>query len=226
MKIYRYLTATVAVVAALTIAAQARADTINFFLTTPETGSAPTHPVEVTVTTGSFAGGVITGAFTAGGTSPFTGAQVTFTNPGTGNMAPVELNIHGAFEALSTAGLAASSPCVGNGGSIGTVSTCVGGGSGAGTFGTMSIETGNPTATSIVIDLLALGSNNWANAAAVVTPDSKGFEALAAFQNGGVQDGGFYTATPLPAALPLFATGIGGLGFLGWRRKRKAQAVA
>jgi hypothetical protein len=34
------------------------------------------------------------------------------------------------------------------------------------------------------------------------------------------------SATPLPAALPLFATGIGGLGFLGWRRKRKAQAVA
>jgi hypothetical protein len=34
------------------------------------------------------------------------------------------------------------------------------------------------------------------------------------------------TATPLPTALPLFATGIGGLGFLGWRRKRKAQATA
>jgi hypothetical protein len=32
------------------------------------------------------------------------------------------------------------------------------------------------------------------------------------------------TATPLPAALPLFATGIGGLGLLGWRRKRKARA--
>ena len=32
--------------------------------------------------------------------------------------------------------------------------------------------------------------------------------------------------TPLPAALPLFATGLGGLGLLGWRRKRKAQAVA
>jgi hypothetical protein len=29
--------------------------------------------------------------------------------------------------------------------------------------------------------------------------------------------------TPLPAALPLFATGLGGLGLLGWRRKRKAQ---
>jgi len=33
-------------------------------------------------------------------------------------------------------------------------------------------------------------------------------------------------ATPIPAALPLFATGIGGLGLLGWRRKRKAKAVA
>ena len=31
---------------------------------------------------------------------------------------------------------------------------------------------------------------------------------------------------PLPAALPLFATGIGGLDLLGWRKKRKAQAVA
>ena len=35
-----------------------------------------------------------------------------------------------------------------------------------------------------------------------------------------------FTATPLPATLPLFATGIGGLGLLGWRRNRKAQAVA
>jgi len=28
--------------------------------------------------------------------------------------------------------------------------------------------------------------------------------------------------TPLPAALPLFASGLGALGLLGWRRKRKA----
>jgi hypothetical protein len=33
-------------------------------------------------------------------------------------------------------------------------------------------------------------------------------------------------ATPLPATLPLFATGLGALGLLGWRNKRKAQAVA
>jgi hypothetical protein len=33
------------------------------------------------------------------------------------------------------------------------------------------------------------------------------------------------TATPLPAALPLFATGLGALGLLGWRRKRKNAAT-
>jgi len=32
-------------------------------------------------------------------------------------------------------------------------------------------------------------------------------------------------ATPLPAALPLFATGLGGLALLGWRRKKKAVAL-
>jgi len=33
-------------------------------------------------------------------------------------------------------------------------------------------------------------------------------------------------ATPLPGALPLFAGGLGALGLLGWRRKRKAIATA
>jgi hypothetical protein len=33
-------------------------------------------------------------------------------------------------------------------------------------------------------------------------------------------------ATPLPAALPLLATGLGGvMGLLGWRRKRKHSAA-
>ena len=34
------------------------------------------------------------------------------------------------------------------------------------------------------------------------------------------------SATPLPAALPLFASGLGALGLLGWRRKRKNAALA
>jgi hypothetical protein len=32
--------------------------------------------------------------------------------------------------------------------------------------------------------------------------------------------------TPLPASLPLFASGLGALGLLGWRRKRKAALTA
>jgi hypothetical protein len=46
-------------------------------------------------------------------------------------------------------------------------------------------------------------------------------DANASFQLTGTQ-----AATPLPAALPLFATGLGALGLLGWRRKRKAAAIA
>ncbi len=33
------------------------------------------------------------------------------------------------------------------------------------------------------------------------------------------------SATPLPAALPLFATGLGALGLFGWRKKRKNAAA-
>ena len=32
-------------------------------------------------------------------------------------------------------------------------------------------------------------------------------------------------ATPLPAALPLFATGLGMIGLVGWRRKRSRAAA-
>ena len=45
----------------------------------------------------------------------------------------------------------------------------------------------------------------------------------ATFPNGEIRG---QLETPLPATLPLLATGLGGLGLLGWRRKRKAQAVA
>ena len=40
-----------------------------------------------------------------------------------------------------------------------------------------------------------------------------------------LEDSWYVAATPVPAALPLFATGLGALGLLGWRRKRKAIAV-
>jgi hypothetical protein len=38
--------------------------------------------------------------------------------------------------------------------------------------------------------------------------------------------GSEFSQTPLPAALPLFAGGLGALGLLGWRRKKKAAAFA
>ena len=45
----------------------------------------------------------------------------------------------------------------------------------------------------------------------------------------GVNSGGgdltFTPVVPLPGALPLFATGLGALGLLGWRRKRKIRAA-
>jgi hypothetical protein len=36
--------------------------------------------------------------------------------------------------------------------------------------------------------------------------------------------GAIDATTPLPAALSLFANRLGGLGLLGWRRKRKSRA--
>jgi len=33
------------------------------------------------------------------------------------------------------------------------------------------------------------------------------------------------SAVPIPATLPLFASGLAGLGLLGWRRKRKTSAA-
>jgi len=52
-------------------------------------------------------------------------------------------------------------------------------------------------------------------------PDGPEIESGALFETGigvvGVSN------TPLPATLPLFATGLGALGLLGWRRKRMAR---
>lgn len=45
-----------------------------------------------------------------------------------------------------------------------------------------------------------------------------GFSNISAFSDG--------VATPLPGGLPLFATGLGVLALLGWRRKKKAVAIA
>jgi hypothetical protein len=233
MKIYRNLISLAAVSAALTIAGQARAtpipiDTTSFFLNQPEcTGTCGPGSVPSLIPNSS-AVNVTINLFTS------TFASAIFTNPTAGNITdPVELNIAGGnFIATSNIPLA-------GGTGVGTTCGLGTGNTGSGTcapgsddhFGTMSLETSAVGAHTITINLTADNGVTWANAAAVLAFTTNfasvyghGFEAEVHVGSNGVQDGGF--ATPLPAALPLFVSGIGGLGLLGWRRKRKAQAVA
>jgi hypothetical protein len=68
---------------------------------------------------------------------------------------------------------------------------------------------------------------------AVCTDFQSGLGCVTAHSDDGIiqSSPGQWTITtlpevPLPAALPLFATGLGVLGLLGWRRKRKAASLA
>jgi hypothetical protein len=59
------------------------------------------------------------------------------------------------------------------------------------------------------------------------SPTFKGYSDN--FSGGGVVESyaglGTLTPTPLPAALPLFASGLGAIGFFGWRKKKRKAAV-
>src|SRR5260221_8861404 len=62
-------------------------------------------------------------------------------------------------------------------------------------------------------------------------PDEQGFFWVGDYRTSntsaiGLQTGELTAETPLPAALPLFASGLGALGLLGSRRKKKAPALA
>ena len=60
-----------------------------------------------------------------------------------------------------------------------------------------------------------------------ITPSTSITSATFSFgTTAGINVPGVPSAIPLPGALPLFATGVVGLGLLGWRKKRKAQAAA
>ncbi len=55
-----------------------------------------------------------------------------------------------------------------------------------------------------------------------LTPIVSGFAPLVASPSVSIE----INATPIPAALPLFGSGLGLMGFLGWRKKRKRAAAS
>jgi hypothetical protein len=72
--------------------------------------------------------------------------------------------------------------------------------------------------TPLVEFILLVGANN----SEIITYSSPTDNVYALGTSTAIQ----VSATPLPAALPLFTTGLGALGLLGWRRKRKSAAAA
>jgi hypothetical protein len=80
-------------------------------------------------------------------------------------------------------------------------------------------DTGFPSANDAITASIVEGLNG----TAVYTPNSSqpGFMFGQPTTYDFISD----SPVPLPATLPLFATGLGAIGLLGWRRKRKAQAV-
>jgi hypothetical protein len=95
------------------------------------------------------------------------------------------------------------------------------------------VNTGtSDTLAQFIATLLAGTGSNYPNIlfAADVQDGSTGPTGVIGFTFDSITIGGNQGGeTPLPAALPLFASGLGALGLLGWRRKRKnstARAAA
>lgn len=82
-------------------------------------------------------------------------------------------------------------------------------------------ESGNLTFSSNVASYFNSGLNEFlvSDINSGGGPSGAAFYATVSFDSG-------VSNTPLPATLPLFTTGLGALGLFGWRRKKKAQALA
>ncbi len=196
----RSLTAMATVTAALTIAPQARADVIDFFLTQGEcTGGcgAGTAPAPITASNADAVEVIVT--TTTGSAGDWTGATVEFlgVNDGATNIdTPAYINVNGTPSTDFTA----------------TVSIAGGvtyGDQAEDHFGNMNVWTGAVKSGTVTFTLTAADSYFWTNAADVLTPTtgygaaySHGFEAVTASQYAG-----YYT--PVPA--PLIGHGVPGI---------------
>jgi hypothetical protein len=102
-----------------------------------------------------------------------------------------------------------------------------------GTSGWLTLSGSNLTANNFILYDFSTGTTN-----GTMHPDFAGDEILFGILSVGIYTAGAVSTaysdnlsftvnqTPLPAALPLFATGLSAFGLLGWYRKRKAQAAA
>ena len=104
----------------------------------------------------------------------------------------------------------------------------------------VAIESNNKAGTSLFIDWLNFSNPHFPttfspyaltfDAAAGDTDNFSSFSIAnaAGFEeaHGNLHATSITLTTPLPAALPLFATGLGALGLLGWRRKGRVIALS
>jgi hypothetical protein len=187
------------------------------------------------VLTGSAQAATITinfGVITIGGTPSYTGAsldQSTAFNFGSGTFIVNQIGA-GDQSTLALGGLVLlSNPNYGSG-NIGsltgdmTKSWTTGAGTFTETLTSFIINRGTPDAITLLLAGTLTGPGGISqDAFAIVNANQVGGPGNAV--NWSLTDTSTLSGTPLPAALPLFATGLGALALLARRRKRKAAAV-
>jgi CHRD domain len=160
------------------------------------------------------------------------------TSPGTGFVTVVldtiaqTLQINASFSGLSSNDTAAHIHCcapLGTNAGVATTLPAFAGfpvGVTSGTFNaTFSLT--DPTFYNPTFVTLEGGTVAGAEAALIAgIEDGQSYFNIHTTMNPGGEIRGQLEPTPLPAALPLFATGLGALALLGLRRKRKATAAA